>query len=829
MPRNAIATTCPRSFLFCVVANVAPSTDAIDCRPLATTYRQGHGHAPAHGTHAPGQRVRHALDDAARTVAILTHPANRTALEAERAQALAWYASSDSRGARPEVTVPDAPQPAFDMKYKGHWPERIGKPDRPELPCRPDPCESPFTSTCLRLALTGDEIYHTRYGDVQEQPLGCVFRADRLEYGLVVIDISDLDDVRYGFVAPAVRYTADIAPGWDPVEDLPISHPPTPELERTSSRTPMTASGFMTKFGLHETSLPLARLKPHRIVGKHALDHIWPASFQRQGRSAGSSSVQDEGDFDPIIDRILEASDVGGHVGQDVAHLHQSCIDLPGFQTRLIERLQARPNGLLGLSIPPLLRLAFANTSHLNLAGLTGLTFEDIVISLGSEELSEIQALSLSIDDCGGSLEALLQALSETDTITEVFFLADPSRTDDDLSSRTFATICASPVASKLLGAKHIKLTGAFSAPLRRKPWQLDDKGDRLVSNNLTQAFPVQHMFVRQQSTDPITGPQGREAGHAPRFRPLHFFLGDGLLEPERLVRGFLQYCTRLHSDRFLTSFAASPDASEEEAFPGAAITSIPAENLAIPEWFRAAAGGDAEAIECWPIFAGLNPGEWTIVVSHEWYVGPKTLNRRSNLLRRHIPTDAAFGVPLVRYAFLHAKKPVVWPDSDNRDLRSIIGRDAIEVVGDLKSFLRKFGQSSNEDMGWVDALMAQTVASIQETWQLEQLPQGLESIMPMDDAMARSVFSDFLEDAAYIRGNVRTAMQGLSDERGWYPSLLEEAGTLEGKKSRNTAVFATVQGPDAPWPYALGADRPATPPEGFPWLPGEASDDEDL
>ncbi|KAK1961879.1 hypothetical protein LY78DRAFT_706182 [Colletotrichum sublineola] len=203
--RRAIATTCPRSFLFCVVADVG--------RPLAITYRQGHGHAPAHGNHAAGQRVRHALDDAARAVAILALPENRTALEAERAHALAWYRHEPPGRARAaDVEVPDAPQPPFEMQYKGHWRERTGRPDRPELPCRPDPCEFPFTSTCLRLALTGDDLYHTRYGDVQEQPLACVFRADKLEYGLVVLDISDLDDVRYGFVAPAVRYTAEIGP-----------------------------------------------------------------------------------------------------------------------------------------------------------------------------------------------------------------------------------------------------------------------------------------------------------------------------------------------------------------------------------------------------------------------------------------------------------------------------------------------------------------------------------------------------------------------------------------------------------------------------------------
>ncbi|KAK1973379.1 hypothetical protein LZ30DRAFT_20576 [Colletotrichum cereale] len=232
------------------------------------------------------------------------------------------------------------------------------------------------------------------------------------------------------------------------------------------------------------------------------------------------------------------------------------------------------------------------------------------------------------------------------------------------------------------------------------------------------------------------TGPQGRETGHALQFRPLHIFLGDGLLGPGSLVRG-------------------------------AVITPIPAENLAVLEWPdispSRAAGGDSGTLECWPVFTGLGPGGWVLVVSHEWYVGPKTLNRNANLSRRRIPTDAAFGVPVVRYAFLRAKQPVTWPDTGARDLHSVVGRNAVEVVGDLKSFLRKTGRSDG-DLDWVDALVLYTASSIQETWNLEQLPPELESIMPMDDDMARSIFSDFLEDAAYIRGNVRTAMQGLSD-----------------------------------------------------------------
>jgi hypothetical protein len=58
-----------------------------------------------------------------------------------------------------------------------------------------------------------------------------VFRADCTEYGLVVVDISDLDSgVKYGIVAFPVDYMAEVQSrdkffDWDPVED------PQPEKE----------------------------------------------------------------------------------------------------------------------------------------------------------------------------------------------------------------------------------------------------------------------------------------------------------------------------------------------------------------------------------------------------------------------------------------------------------------------------------------------------------------------------------------------------------------------------------------------------------------------
>jgi hypothetical protein len=72
----------------------------------------------------------------------------------------------------------------------------------------------------------------TRPGDVQLQPLSTVFRGNCLEYGLVVLDISDLDaGVKYGIVAFPYKYMANVyhwsdVGGWDPVEDPPPEKEP---------------------------------------------------------------------------------------------------------------------------------------------------------------------------------------------------------------------------------------------------------------------------------------------------------------------------------------------------------------------------------------------------------------------------------------------------------------------------------------------------------------------------------------------------------------------------------------------------------------------------
>jgi len=254
MQSTTIATTSPRSFVFYVVADVGLPGTAESYRPLVVTYRQGHGPGPCRNRSHCDQRVYHVLEDCARILNILTEPTNRVALEAELNPALAWY--QGAHYSEPDrVEIPDTPQqPGYDFSLcKNAREQKPGKPERPELPWADGGREFPFVSTCLRLALNRDGVYGTRLGDVQEQPLGTTFRGDKLEYGMVVIDISDLDSIGYGIIGLQINYEADIylleTLSWDCMQSWEPGRGPIPQLEKSRSRVPLSATRYIKKNG----------------------------------------------------------------------------------------------------------------------------------------------------------------------------------------------------------------------------------------------------------------------------------------------------------------------------------------------------------------------------------------------------------------------------------------------------------------------------------------------------------------------------------------------------------------------------------------------------
>lgn len=230
----------PRSFLFYVVANVGLGGST---RPLAVAYRQGHDVSSS-----PLSRVENVVNDILSVVKILSEPANRALLEAERELATDWYRQRQHADTEPRPqALPDSPQPPF-AGWKEKWKPIV----QPKLSPNDTPMEFPSTSTCLVSGLLRSSK-STRTGDVQLQPLSTPFYGDCLEYGMVLVDISNLERVKYGIVAFPVCYMAQVDyhhehGGWDPVEDDAPKEEPDIVLVAERPRVPLSILGYVRKY-----------------------------------------------------------------------------------------------------------------------------------------------------------------------------------------------------------------------------------------------------------------------------------------------------------------------------------------------------------------------------------------------------------------------------------------------------------------------------------------------------------------------------------------------------------------------------------------------------
>ncbi|RYP10759.1 hypothetical protein DL764_000455 [Monosporascus ibericus] len=784
---KSLARISQRSFLFYIIANVGPGKTH---KPLAIAFRQGQGASPGRvSTKALQDRVNHVIQDCVRLVNVLTEPTNRIALEAELCLAASWYQGNDYRD--PErAEVQDSPQPAFNFSIYDK------RQERPELSWAGRIREFPFISTCLRLSLNRDDTYNTRVGDVQEQHLGTVFRDDRLEYGMVVLDVSDLDRVRYGIVGFEINYMAEVnvtqTGDWDCVEGRPPKQDPVPVLEEHRSRSPLSAAQYMKKFRCFDTKDDIKNLNKRPLVQLKSLDCIWPTTegALSQARDTPAASSDPPSKDKDILDRAVEIliQDTMGN-GRADKRKHIQSISHADFQGRLLGSLQEDPLQLgPSRASADLLRLAYAGHSHLNWVAYKNLSYKFVTIALRSEELKDAAALSLCIDRIGGSPTVLLEALSQSKTIQDVCFLQEPTRTNDDLASQLFAQLCASPSTSSMLQTSKIFLTCAYSTPLRKKFWLPDPRSTSHNGPSYTppiHAFPVQHMFVRQQFVD--------LKDNAKKFWPCHFFLGDALLRPERFAVGFLEYCRSVLTDRYLFGFASAPPdlRSYKKKSPGLAISPISAQNFAIPGQCSITRTGSGEAPdhqrECWPLVRVLESGSWAVIVSHEW----------------------STGVPYLRYAFIRARQRIVVPDdipaSPGR-LEGLVRPEYVEVVGAVSEFLQE--TACEVDTALLDRPMNETVRILKARWPSE-LAADMSHISVLDDGEARSILRDFLEDAAFVTESLRLAMQVNPEECNWYPELLETYDAQRKQhRARNTAIFKSLLDPDIKGEHPLGTER---------------------
>lgn len=134
--------------------------------------------------------------------------------------------------------------------------------------------EFPFLSTCLLLG-TGYTPSTSALYQVHTAPLGTQYRDNSLDYGMVVVDISELERIRYGIVGFMVNQMAEVGncerwynPGdYDPVEDSPPEDDPVPTVEEYRPRLPLSAEGYMNKFRYYSAEGDL-RATEQNIVRK---------------------------------------------------------------------------------------------------------------------------------------------------------------------------------------------------------------------------------------------------------------------------------------------------------------------------------------------------------------------------------------------------------------------------------------------------------------------------------------------------------------------------------------------------------------------------------
>lgn len=528
---------------------------------------------------------------------------------------------------------------------------------------------------------------------------------------------------------------------------------------------------------------------------------IWPTcdnpsnSVQSSRTSLSSSRVKGkEKSLDQAVERLIRRITRGGDL--DVSNLEQSLLN-PEFRERLLRCLRKTSFALHQANFSvEILQLAYAEHSHLNWVPYGNLTYKSITNALQSDQLRNATALSLCIDHISGSVNTLFEVLVHCESIHEINFLQKPTRENDDPCLEAFAQLCASSSGSILLRDRKIFLTGAYSAPLQRKPWYPDIESRRidraLKYTPPVHAFPVQHMFVSQQFV---------ETEDPKLFRPCYFFLGDALLDPERFAVGFLEYCCSVLTDNHLFSFSCcSPKLSTyrvRQRSPGLRISPIAAENFAVQRRFEVPSTNSEknpeDQFECWPLVRDFEPGGWTVLVFHEWPGGPEDRRKLHPLTQSPGPETE---IPYIRYVFFRTRRQIEINEQTTRSstfVEEITGPDYIEVVGGLTEFLQETANFNNSAL--VEELLEDRIKTLKGRWPTE-LQSGMSYLSVLDESDARTVLGEFIRNAAVERENLRGAMEarpeGISPvtqshtqltqslpihfiENKWYPELLSD------------------------------------------------------
>ncbi|KAI1355310.1 hypothetical protein F5Y01DRAFT_173211 [Xylaria sp. FL0043] len=710
----------PNSWVFFAVAQIAGRH-----RPVAVVSSTGDNVEPAESLQG------YPLIACCRRIAtVFSDAENHATIHAELALAADMYHGGQSR---PPVELPDL------RRYGTPQPERWRPWDHDRV------SEFPFIAACLLQSVAFD-AQSGRTCRTLPEPLGTVYRDSSLEWGMVVVDITDLDAVRYGIVGFPV-HRARFVPSLQ--AEKQGYHFPGGELrlvDEVHHRQAMTASEYMSKFGLKSENQirgdAVEYLGGAPLVDADAMSLVWPLEAEdvtvTESKAGNDNDLQSQRSIG-LIQMMSTTGDLENTILDELQ-------TMPNFQQALQQALIQQSGRFIGTRAKgQLIRLAFAEHNHLSLEQLAGIPASCIALVLDGPDSAHITSISICVDTVSSTPAELIEVLSQVPRLRKIIFLQSPDRQIDDMSVRVFEELAARP---RMLSSIDITLTGAYSAALRKRFWlPTTARGDSVQLAPLN-IYPVQQILVREQLSYPR---------NPATYQYRSVYLGDALLKPQRLASGFLLYLATLvpggddifDSKAQLFSFSSGPSSLSTDPRTSAQISPILAENWAMPTYFS---DGDTLAS---PRVRDMVPEGWTILVSQEMHgasTGPYSYS--------------------ICYAFIRPRRQRIEVDSP---MSQAPAPEDLEVVG-LREFLEVTAPEIEPSI--IDRRLRETADRIAAgPWpNSATLPSHVDPLSAFTREEAAELLPDFLNSARELNKNIRDAMKESPGERNWdYPELLGE------------------------------------------------------
>ncbi|KAI0884592.1 uncharacterized protein GGS22DRAFT_200347 [Annulohypoxylon maeteangense] len=461
---------------------ITTSIDGV-LHPLAAVIHTAFAMPLAHS----GQQILHSC---AGIITLLTDPANRFAIESERSMAVDYYRGGCSES---DWDVPDNFLTGNEFAYH----------------------EFPIIQTCALLGASLVSLGPKGKGDGYK--FGTANLADVHKYlhpqyyGMVIIDITDLDDLRYGIM----QFRHD----YNRLMTISMSEGTTRAISAAQYRALFLQHQQVSEKDDMDTVKKLGRFK---LIGEETIVFSRP-------QHAGVDPHDSYSPTHPLVDQCI---DVLINSTSEIESFDMTIFELPlltnsfkaTLQRLLLQKFEHLPQTC---SVGQLLALAYEGNTQLNLVHFRGLSAKVLASALETDLLNDVAELCFRIDDIHGTPDEVIDAISDRPSLRHVCFLLGPLRWRGAWSVELWRAIHRRP---QLLKNAKVTFAGAYCKALSRHLW-LERLWDG-IDHPSCDTFPALNMLVSNVNT---------VAGITDTTRH-SFYLGHGLLSAEAFASRFLRW-----------------------------------------------------------------------------------------------------------------------------------------------------------------------------------------------------------------------------------------------------------------------------------------------